>query len=120
MRLSGYDAESYDNIMLSLQFFVNSEKKIHPGIPKTSSRKKIVVSKQLQKELDDFAERAKKLRGSTDQPPLCSPAFSLVRASVEFARLAAADTDQEPLHKAWKKAEWAVNKASTVLDRAEC
>ncbi|NEQ53682.1 MAG: hypothetical protein F6K11_26710 [Leptolyngbya sp. SIO3F4] len=42
--------------------------------------------------LDELAEKAKKLRGGGGQPATYSPIFSLVRASIEMAQLATANS----------------------------
>ena len=42
--------------------------------------------------LDELAEKAKKLRGGGGQPAAYSPIFSLVRASIEMAQMATADS----------------------------
>ncbi len=71
-------------------------------------------------ELAELAMKGKALRGSVDDPAIYSPAFSLVRASIEFAQAAASDADDlEGLHKALKKVRRAYNKTNTVLSRKE-
>jgi hypothetical protein len=71
-------------------------------------------------ELDDLAARAKQLRASADQPPVLSPALTLVKASVELAQAAvAAPDDVAPLWLALKKVRRAANRVETTLDRAE-
>ncbi len=76
--------------------------------------------KNWKPELDDLARKVKKLKGSVDHPAIYSPAFSLVKASVDFAQLAVSDVnDQESLHKALQKVRRAFNKSNTVLYREE-
>ncbi len=71
-------------------------------------------------ELEELAHRAKKLKGSTESPAIFTSAFSLVKASIEFAQLAVSDAnDQETLHKALRKVRRAFNKSNTVLYREE-
>lgn len=71
-------------------------------------------------ELEELAKRAKALKGSLDHPAIYTPAFSLVKASIEFAQIAASDeTDQEGLYKALNKVRRAYKKSSTVLHREE-
>jgi len=51
-------------------------------------------SKALQEKrqlLAELSEKAKRLRRSAYDPEICSPAFSLLKASIEFAQLASAD-----------------------------
>lgn len=70
-------------------------------------------------ELEELARKAKKLKGSTGHP-IYSTAFSLVKASIEFAQIAVSDAkDQEDLHKALQKVSRALNKSKTVLNREE-
>ena len=70
--------------------------------------------------LDDLSQRAKKLRSSSGAPAIHSPAFSLVKASIEFAKLAVENPDDtDRLWKALKKVERATGKAETVLYRAD-
>ncbi len=70
--------------------------------------------------LDELADKVKKLKGSVEHPPIYSPAFSLVKASVEFAQLVVSEAnDEESLHKALQKVRRAFNKSNTVLYREE-
>jgi hypothetical protein len=70
--------------------------------------------------LDDLSRQAKKLRSSSGAPAVYSPAFSLVKASIEFAKLAVENSDDtDRLWKALKKVERATGKAETVLYRAD-
>lgn len=70
--------------------------------------------------LEELALKAKKLKGSVESPAIYSPAFSLVKASIEFAQLAVSDADdQVVLYKALQKVRRAFNKSSTVLNREE-
>ena len=84
---------------------------------------KAIQSKPLKSwgaELDELAAKANKLRGSLDHPAIYSPAFSLVKASIDFAQIAVSDSaDVENLHKALKKVNRALNKSNTVLNREE-
>ncbi len=70
--------------------------------------------------LDEMAQEAKKLRSSRGDPAIHSPAFSVVRASIEFARIAAEDPENtEQLWKAFKRVERATRKVETVLYRMD-
>jgi len=76
--------------------------------------------KNWKPELDELAGQVKKLRGSIEHPAIYSPAFSLVKASVEFAQIAVSDAkDQDSLHKALQKVRRAYNKTNTVLYRED-
>lgn len=71
-------------------------------------------------ELNELKNASKKLRGKATDPALFSPAFSLVKASIEFAQLAVSDSnDKEDLYKALNKVRRAYNKSNTVLNRQE-
>lgn len=55
--------------------------------------------------LNELAEASKKLRGKATDPAIFSPAFSLIRASIEFAQLAVSDeSNPEDCYKALNKA----------------
>ena len=76
--------------------------------------------KNWKSELEELGGKAKELKGSVGHPAIYSPAFSLVKASIEFAQLAVSDAnDQEGLHKALQKVRRAFNKSSTILHREE-
>ena len=71
-------------------------------------------------ELSKLANGAKKLRGSSDSPAIHSPAFGLVKASIEFAQLAESDPeDVDQLYMSLKKLERALKKSWTVLERQD-
>ncbi len=77
-------------------------------------------AKDWRPELAELARKANALRGSVDDPPVYTPAFSLIRASIEFAQAAAKDADDlDGLYKAMKKVRRAYNKSNTVLSREE-
>jgi hypothetical protein len=74
--------------------------------------------KNWKPELEELTRKAEKLKGSMEHPAIYSPAFSLVKASVEFAKLAVSDAnDQEGLHKALQKVRLAFNKSINVFYR---
>jgi hypothetical protein len=71
-------------------------------------------------ELNELAKSSKKLRGKATDPAIFSPAFSLVKASIEFAQIAISDvSDQEDLCNALDKVRRAFNKSNTVLSRKD-
>ncbi len=71
-------------------------------------------------ELNELAGKAKKIRGSSDHPAIYSPAFSLVKASIEFAQIAVDDpTDLDHLYKSLRKVKRALSNSNTVLNREE-
>jgi len=66
--------------------------------------------------LAEIAEKASKLRSSSDEPPLNSPAFSLVKASLDFAQTAIEHPqDAEKLFKSLDKVFRSANKAEKLL-----
>ena len=77
-------------------------------------------TKDWRPELAELARKAKALKGSVDDPAIYTPAFSLVKASIEFAQAAASDANGlEGLQKALQKVRRAYNKSNTVLSREE-
>ena len=71
-------------------------------------------------ELEELMATAKKLRGGSGQPPIHSPAFKLVRASLELAQAAVENPDD--LDRLWKrleKVERATGSVETTLFRAD-
>jgi len=77
-------------------------------------------SKDWTPELNALAKASKKLRGKATDPAIFSPAFSLLKASIEFAQIAVSDVNnQEDLHKALDKVRRAYNKSNTVISRQE-
>lgn len=70
--------------------------------------------------LDEIAKRAKTLRSSSGAPAIHSPAFSMAKTSIEFAKLAVENPeDVDELWRVLEKVERAIRKAETVLHRAE-
>ena len=66
--------------------------------------------------LEKMAQEAKKLRSGRGEPAMHGPAFGVVRASIEFARIAVEDPENsEQLWKAFKRVERAMRKAEAVL-----
>ncbi|MBW1900261.1 MAG: hypothetical protein JRJ20_01360 [Deltaproteobacteria bacterium] len=86
-----------------------------------TQKKKLSKSlKNWMPELNELAGKAKKLRGSSGHSAICSPAFSLVKASIEFAQLSASDSaDLDHLYKSLRKVERALTKSNMVLNREE-
>lgn len=66
--------------------------------------------------LDDLAKQAKVLRGGNGQPPMNSPVFSLIKASLELGQLAVNEPDNEAqMVKSLDKAERALKKIESTL-----
>ncbi|WP_028315266.1 hypothetical protein [Desulfatibacillum aliphaticivorans] len=87
-----------------------------PADQKGKSQKNIPV-KDWTPELEELAAKAKKLRSSAGQPAALSPAFSLVKASIEFAQLAASGNDDyEDMYRALKKAINALKKSQQAVE----
>jgi hypothetical protein len=66
--------------------------------------------------LDELIEKASKLRASADDSVVISPAFSLVRASLDFARTAVENPDDlDTLDKPLRKVERAFDKVKETM-----
>jgi hypothetical protein len=66
--------------------------------------------------LAELSERARRLRRSVHDPEICSPAFSLLKASIEFAQLASSDIqDFHQQQKCLKKLKATLRKLENSL-----
>ena len=75
------------------------------------SERKISARKDWKPLLDELIEKASKLRASGDDSAIMSPAFNLIRASLEFARVAVEKSDDlDALDRPLRKIERAVDK----------
>ncbi len=75
------------------------------------SETKVVVPKNWKPVLEDLSEKASKLRAGGDDNAVLSPAFSLVRASLDFAQKAAITPDDvDALEKSLQKIQRAFDK----------
>lgn len=84
-----------------------------------AARKKKPI-KDWKPTIEEISKEAKKLRSSSGAPAIHSPAFSLAKASIEFARLAVEKPeDIDELWKALEKVERVLGKAETVLYRTQ-
>jgi len=91
-----------------------------PEVQAEIAQSKAAPAKDYGPTLDEIMKQVKKLRSSRGAPAVHSPAFSMAKASIEFAKLAVEDPeDIDGLWKALKKMERAIRKAETVLHRAE-
>jgi len=71
-------------------------------------------------ELDELVAKAKKLRGGSGQPPMHSPAFKLVRASLDLAQAAVENPDDlDRLWKGLEKVDRVLSSVETTLYRSE-
>ena len=94
--------------------------RIIESLEPTQKKKLSKPFKNWMPELNELAGKAKNLRGSSEHPAIYSPAFSLVKASIEFAQLAVSDSaDLDHLYKSLRKVERALSKSNTVLNREE-
>ena len=74
---------------------IASFEQINPAKPKKQK-----VKKDWKPEIQEFIEKAKKLRSDSTQNELLSPAFSLVKASLDLAELATTEKlDADEIHK---------------------
>ena len=76
-------------------------------------------SKSWESEIAELMATAKALRGGAGQSPLCSPAFSLVRASLELAELATSNSqDAATLLKTIEKCDRLLTQSETAIYRS--
>ncbi len=86
--------------------------------PKEANKNKSV--EDWRPTLNELAKASKKLRGKATDPAVFSPAFSLIKDSIEFAQVAISDVNnQEEVYKALNKVRRTLNKLSTVISRQE-
>ncbi len=89
-----------------------------PGGNKLQKKSKPI--KNWEPELEELLGQVKKLKGSTNSPLIYETSFSLLKASVEFARLAVSSSSSpKTLRKSLEKVRRAYNKSSTVLNRED-
>lgn len=80
------------------------------------SEPKISMRKDWKPLLDEMMEKASKLRASANDPAILSPAFSLARASLEFANIAIEKQGNiKALDKALQKVERVFRKAQDAI-----
>ena len=76
--------------------------------------------KDWRPEIDALAAEAQKLRAGVGQPPIHSPAFRLVKASLELAQSAVHNPDDlDALWKDLKKVDRSLSQIETTLHRSE-
>ncbi len=77
-------------------------------------------SKSWKKEVDALAKKAQTLKGGGGQPPLHTPTFSLVKATLQFAQAVVSNPDDiDQQYEAFKKVNTALKKTHTVLMRQD-
>lgn len=85
--------------------------------PPTKSKENI---KDFSPEFDKLTEISNKLRGGSGQPPINTPVFSLIKASIELGQLAVSDpNDIETLWQNLNKVFRFLKKVELTLSRAE-
>ena len=86
--------------------------------PTSSEVTVLPPSQSWEAEIADLKQIAKKLRGGAGQSPVCSPAFSLVRASLELAELATTNSqDMAKLLKTIEKCDRLLTQAESAIYR---
>lgn len=76
--------------------------------------------KNWKREIETLQAGAKKLKGGAGQPAIVSPAFSLIKTSLELGQLAATDPENtRELWKVLKKMHRAFGKVRTTLERTD-
>ena len=84
----------------------------------TPSKQQREQQAELQKLLAEFSDKAAKLRGGGGQPPIYSPIFSLLRASIDLAQSAVETPDDVGmLQQKHDKTETALRKVETAIWR---
>ncbi|MEE9188292.1 MAG: hypothetical protein V3U36_02905, partial [Anaerolineales bacterium] len=77
-------------------------------------------SKDWRPIIDKVSLEVMKFKSSSGAPPIQGPAFSLVKASIEFTKTAVHTPDDlDELWKSLKRVERSIRKAETTLFRAE-
>lgn len=85
--------------------------------PSTKSKENI---KDFRSEFDKLTEISNKLRGGSGQPPINSPVFGLIKASIELGQLAVSEpNDIENLWQNLNKVFRSLKKVERTLSRAE-
>jgi len=85
--------------------------------PPTKSKENI---KDFRSEFDKLTEISNKLRGGSGQPPINSPVFGLIKASIELGQLAVSEpNDIENLRPNLNKVFRSLKKVERTLSRAE-
>ncbi|MEM9568262.1 MAG: hypothetical protein AAF974_08130 [Cyanobacteria bacterium P01_E01_bin.34] len=88
------------------------------AVPTPSEVTVLPHSQSWESEIADLKQIAKHLRGGGGQSPLCSPAFSLIRASLELAELATTNSqDTAQILKAIEKCDRLISKAEIAVYR---
>ncbi|MEM9536464.1 MAG: hypothetical protein AAGA40_12435 [Cyanobacteria bacterium P01_E01_bin.45] len=88
------------------------------AVPSSSGVTVLEPGKSWESQISDLKQIAKKLRGGAGQSPLCSPAFSLVRASLELAELATSNSqDATQMLKTLEKCDHLISQAETAIYR---
>lgn len=92
---------------------------LDPDTKKIKIQKPTKPLKDWRPELNELVEKAKKLRGGSGQPPIYSPAFSLIKASLALAQSAVSNPDDiDYLFKCLEKVERAVRNVENTLYRS--
>ena len=93
---------------------------LEPDLEQTKLLKASKPEKDWGPALDELMAKAQRLRGGSGQPPVYSPAFSLVKASLGLAQAAVQSPDDlDRLWKCLQKVNRASNKVETTLYRSE-
>ncbi|MCP4420939.1 MAG: hypothetical protein GY805_30380 [Chloroflexi bacterium] len=90
----------------------------NPEVQTKAKAKLQVKLKNWQPMLDNLSDEAKKLRAQSGSPPTWSPAFSLVKASLDLAQTAVSNpTDTDALWKSFERIERTINKLEDSIYR---
>lgn len=90
------------------------------GKQKVVARENPILEKSWKIEFDGLEKIARKLRSGKNQPPLYSPVFSIIKASIALGGLVISGSNNKTeLWKAYDVLVRALNKFNTILDRTD-
>jgi len=94
--------------------------RLDAGIEQAKVQRSYKPVKDWGPELDELLAKAQRLRGGSGQPPIYSPAFRLVKVSLELAQRAVENPDDlDKLRKCLQKVDRALESVETTLHRSE-
>ncbi len=93
---------------------------LEPDLHPVKADQRTTVLKDWRPEVDALVAEAQKLRSSAGQPPIQSPAFSLVKASLDLAQNAVHNPeDLDSLWESLRKVDRTLSRVETTLHRGE-
>ncbi len=87
------------------------------GVEAGGKEKRAIAFKDWRPEIEALVREAKKLHGGAGQPAICSPAFSLVKASLDLALVGVTESENvDELVWALRKVERALGRVQNTID----